>query len=135
MCVFWDTAENTTDARERWQALASSAVDTNLTLSVNTCNSGCDANTVPQFRLDVRNSGTTVVDYRNLTYIIDGTLHTVTNVTDYDIVSPAAVSGTDLIIPGETMRIEFQNIPVTATYTTSTIPVQVITLDGVIGRR
>lgn len=139
MDALWETSAQTTEARARWTGLSADQVDTNLTLTVNSCNNGCNPATPADvdIELDVRNSGTTVVDYRNLTYILDGTLHTVTNVSDYDIISPASVSGTDLIIPGETMRIQFSNIVITADYLNdgSNLPVQVITLEGVIGRR
>lgn len=133
--ALWESTNHATEARQTWNRLSASQLDTNLTLTVNTCNSSCNPAVVPIIRIDVQNTGTTVVDYRNLTYLIDGVVYTIADVVDHDIVSPAAVSNTDLIIPGETMRIEFNDIPVTATYTLTTLPVQVVTIDGVIGRR
>lgn len=137
MDAYFDVAKAENQSRIEWVRASASQVDTNLTLSVNQCSSNCRTPDAPVFRLDVRNSGTTVVDYRNFTYIIDGRAHTVENVTSRSIVSPSSVSGTDLILPGETMRIDFQNMPLTADYANdgSDVPIQIVTLDGVIGRR
>lgn len=132
--AYWDTARTMEDARTSWSQMASSEVDTNLTISVGQCTGGCNAGS-RQVRLDVRNSGTTVVDYRNLTYIIDGVAHTVTNTSLAQITSPATVSNTDLILPGETMEITLPSVVLSSGYSTSTLPVQIVTLDGVFGRR
>lgn len=133
--VIWHSSSNATEARVTWERAASSEVDTDLTLTVDTCDSGCDPATVPIVRIDVINAGTTVVDHRNLTFVIDGRAHTVANMTGHDIVDPTSISNTDLILPGETMRVEFRDVPVSANYTTATLPVWVVTLDGVIGGR
>lgn len=135
MDAYFDARRVDVTARRSWETASASQVDTNLTLSVALCSNGCKSPKANTFQIDVRNSGTTVLDYRNITLVIDGTAHTVANYTSRSIVSPSTVTGTDLILPGETMRIDMQDVPLTATYSTSTVPVQAATLDGVIGRR
>lgn len=140
--TLWDSASSTTNARDRWARTVASEVRTNLTLTVPTCDSNCNPPTVPTVEIDVANTGKTVVDVRNLTFLIDGVAYTFASVVDFDIVSPSAISGTDLILPGETMRVEFNDVPVTEDYdpdddatNADDLPVMVVTLDGVIGGR
>jgi archaellum component FlaF (FlaF/FlaG flagellin family) len=114
----------------RFERLAKS----NLTLSVFSCSGGCTAPNA-SVALDVANNGGVVVDHQNLTYLVEGRAYTLSDVTSQSIVSPAVVTGTDLILPGETMRITIGNAVLTGTYTTASLPVQVAYLDGVIGRR
>lgn len=135
MNAWIDSTAATTTARNEWQRAAASQLDTDLVLSVATCSGGCTTPTVPIVRIDIQNAGTTVVEYLNFTLVIDGIVHQLGNFTNAEIVSPASVTGTHLVLPGETMRIELQDVPVTAAYTTATLPVRVITLDGVVGTR
>lgn len=142
MDAYFDASRESNDARAVWVRDSASQLDTNLTLLVFQCNSNCDPPTVPLVEIDVYNTGTTVIDARNLTLIIDGRAHTYSNFTDTDIIFPVTVSTTDLILPGETMRIDLANVPVSADYDADDdnthdddLPVQIMTLDGVIGRR
>jgi archaellum component FlaF (FlaF/FlaG flagellin family) len=85
--------------------------------------------------IDITNTGTTVLDSRDFTYVIDGRSYTVADVSSASITAPAAVAATDLVLPGETLTVVLPSVVLSDAYTTLTLPVQVVSMEGVVGRR
>lgn len=140
--AYFESKQTQTVAQDTWRAGLEQQAATNLTLFVNVCDSSCNPATVPNIDIWVENTGSSVVDALNLTFVIDGVAYTSASFADYDIIDPLGVGATHLILPGETMEIDFDNIPITANYDDDNdatddddLPVQAMTLDGVVGRR
>lgn len=134
MSAYWTTASELDEARRIELERAERLVHGDMTLVVFGCTGSCNAGT-RQVTIDITNAGTTVIDYRNLTYIIDGRSYGVGNVSSASITAPATVPATDLLLPGETLRVVIPGVVLGANYSTSTVPVQVVSAEGVIGRR
>lgn len=134
MSAYWNTASETDEARragfERADRLAHGA----MALDVTDCSGGCAAG-ARDVTLDITNTGTTVLDSRNFTYVIDGRSYTVADVSSASITAPAAVSGTDLVLPGETLTVVLSSVVLSDAHTTADLPVQVVSMEGVVGRR
>ena len=136
MGASFDASRHTNEARATWVRTASSQVDTNLTVSVDCPSNTCRTNNA--MTIFLRNSGTTVVDMRNLTFVIEGKAHTISNATSWRsyLSSGTPVASTDLILPGETGEVVIQGaLAVTSNIAEELVAIQVVTLDGVIGRR
>ena len=134
MSAYWTTAEDLDEARRAELERAERLVHGEMTLVVSTCTGSCNAGT-RQIVLDITNTGTTVIDYRNLTYVIDGRSYGVTNVSSASITAPSAVPSTNIVLPGETLRVTLPSVILSTNYATTTLPVQVVSAEGVIGRR
>lgn len=142
MDAWWDSESASTAARTEWAESIWSESQTNLTLFVNVCDSSCNPATVPNIDIRVTNTGATVVDVLGLTFVIDGRAYTSSSFADYDITDPAGIGATTLILPGETMEVDFDNVPISGNYdddndatNSDDLPVQILTSDGIIGRR
>ena len=134
MSAYWTNAEDMDEARRVAIERAERVVHGNMTLEVATCSDGCYAG-AREVVLDITNAGTTVIDHRNLTYVIDGRSYTAADVSSASITAPAAVPATDLVLPGETLRVTLPAVVLADNYSTSTLPVQVVSVEGVVGRR
>ena len=134
MSAYWTSAQGMEEARRTGLDQAERLVHGEMTLVVFGCTGSCNAGT-RQVTIDITNSGTTVIDYRNLTYVIDGRFYGVSSVTSASITTPSAVASTDLILPGETMRVVLPSVVLSNNYSTATIPLQVVSAEGVVGRR
>jgi archaellum component FlaF (FlaF/FlaG flagellin family) len=131
---YWTTASYMEQARRTDLELADRLVHGEMTVVVSGCTGSCNQGT-RQVTLDITNSGTTVLDYRNLSYVLDGRAYTVADVSSMSITAPAAVSSTNVVLPGETLRVVLPNVVLSQNYSTTTLPVQVVSEEGVVGRR
>ncbi len=134
MSAYWSTASDMDEARRMELERAERLVHGRMTVVVTTCTGSCNAGT-RQVVLDITNAGSTVIDFRNLTYVIDGRSYGVTNVSGSSITAPAAVASTNIVLPGETLRVTLPSVVLASNYATTTLPVQVVSAEGVIGRR
>ena len=134
MSAFWTNAGDMDEARRVAAERAERVVHGNMTVSVASCADGSAAGT-REVVLDITNAGTTVIDRRNLTYVIDGRSYTAADVSSAAITAPSAVAATDIVLPGETLQVTLASVVLSAGYTTSTLPVQVVSAEGVVGRR
>lgn len=132
--AYWTTASKLEESRRVDLELADRLVHGSMTVVISGCTGSCNSGT-RQVTLDITNDGTTVLDYRNLTYVLDGRAYTVADVSQASITAPSAVSSTNVVLPGETLRVVLPNVVLSQNYSTSTIPVQVVSEEGVIGRR
>lgn len=140
--AWWESEAARQEAQRQWAVGLQSEAQTNFTLFVNVCDSGCNPTTVPNIDIIVTNKGTTVIDVLGLTFVIDGLAYTSKSFADYDIITPSGIGATDLILPGEEMEVDFDNIPVSGNYDddkdatdADDLPVRILTVDGVVGRR
>ena len=131
---YWTTASHLEEAKRTDLARADRLVHGSMTVVISGCSGRCNSGT-RQVTLDITNDGTTVIDYRNLTYVLDGRAYTVADVSSASITAPATVASTNIVLPGETLRVVLPNVVLSQNYSTSTLPVQVASEEGVIGRR
>ena len=134
MSAYWTTASEMDEARRTEMERAERLVHGRMTLVVSGCTGSCNAGT-RQVTIDITNSGTTVIDFRNLTYVIDGRSYGVGNVSSWSITAPSAVPSTNIVLPGETLRVVLPSVVLSSNYATTTLPIQVVSAEGVIGRR
>jgi archaellum component FlaF (FlaF/FlaG flagellin family) len=134
MSAYWTTAAEMDEARRAELERAERLVHGEMTLVVSGCTGSCNTGT-RQVTIDITNAGTTVIDYRNLTYVIDGRSYGVGNVSSASITAPSAVASTNIVLPGETLRVVIPGVVLGANYSTSTLPVQVVSAEGLVGRR
>lgn len=130
----YTTASDVEEARRLEAARAERLVHGRISLDVVSCSDACAAGT-REVILDITNAGTIVIDHRNLSYVIDGRTYLAADVSSASITAPAAVAGTDLVLPGETLRVTLPQVVLDSSYTTGTLPVQVVSAEGVVGRR
>jgi len=102
--AYWANAEHVEEARRIEMERAQELAHTNLTVMDASYNAGFD-----RFTVEIRNSGSTVLDISELVYLIDGVLVEATLVEDLDVIGAGA---TDVWLPLETIEIDFR--PVTS---------------------
>lgn len=133
LSAYWDTADQVEDARRAEIERAASLVHGRIEVEVAACSDACAAGT-RQVTLDVTNNGTTVIDLRDLSYVVDGRTYTHDDVSSASVTQPSPVSGTELVLPGETLQVVLGAVTLSASYTTQTLPVQVVSAEGIVGR-
>lgn len=132
--AYWSTASVVEDARREEIQRAAALAHGGLQVAVVSCSDGCAAGT-RQVTLDVTNTGATVLDQDKLTYVLDGRTYTVNDVVSASITAPTPVAGSELVLPGETLTVTLEGVVLSSPHTTETLPVQVVSAEGVVGRR
>lgn len=102
MGAYWKSNESTNEATRAQQSRADEAVHTNLSVSSATYDAG---NT--RFTVDLKNTGSTVVDVSDMTYLIDGVLVTATSIESAVVLGHAT---SDILLPGETLEAKFNPV-------------------------
>ena len=107
--AYWHNADYVEDARRAEEARADERAHTNLTIT--------DADyDLPSttFTIDVKNTGSIVVDISELTYFVDGAL---VDASDYGSITVLGEgSGTDVLLPLETLEIEITSVTSSPSY-------------------
>ena len=133
LSAWWTTAGETDEARRAEFERADRRVHGEMTVWVADCDGGCLAGT-RQVTIDVNNTGSTVLDATGFTYVIDGRSYTAGDVASATVTAPSAVASTELVLPGETLRVVL-SAALSDAYDADSLPVQVVSAEGVVGRR
>lgn len=97
--AYWKSNETNHDASRDLQQRADDVAHTNLTVTSATYDSGAD-----RFTVEIKNTGSTVVDVSDMVYLVDGVLVASAAVESVSVVGHAT---SDLLLPAETLEARF----------------------------
>ena len=107
--AYWKNVDHVEEARRLEDQRADERAHTNMTVTSASYTGGS-----ARFTLNIKNTGSTVIDISELSYFIDGALVPASSIEDLDIIGETTVS--DVWLPLETLDIDLRPVSTSPTY-------------------
>lgn len=107
--AYWKSSDHVEEARREEDQRADERAHTNMTVTTALYSAA-----PTRFTVNVKNTGSTVIEISDLAYFIDGSLVASTLIEDIDVVGE--ITTTDLWLPLETLDIDFRPVTASPTY-------------------